>query len=202
MTRHRFIAVSFILATLFLCQDVQSQTPVPQTVAAAGDSGLIAVKSRWYRHVAMMSIPIITAQGTMGNPINMGGPGGSYAGSRRGFMYEAKIKNTSGREVKALHWDHVFLDPASGKELRRFHFFSDRQSIGKGKTTTFLRMSGMPPSGVIDVGQLDKDNGPQYIERIDIKCVLYKGEVFWQSAIATNPECAQVRRKLKPKPTK
>ncbi len=178
----------------------QNQPPKPPEGLI--ESGLTPVKSRWYRHVAvMMGSPIPAATASMGVPSNPVVPfgGGGFGGSRRGFMYEATIKNNSTREVKAVHWDHVFLDPKNGTELGRFHFFNDRQSIGKGKTKTFQRFSGRPPSGTIDVGALSKDAGPQYNERIDIKCVLFKGDVLWQALNASSQECAALRRKIKAK---
>lgn len=195
-----FICFSVLIAGL-LATGISAQQSMSQTAGVPSDSGLKAVKSKWYRHVAMMTMPIISAStATMGVPANSGLSGGGF-GSRRGFMYEAKIKNEGTREVKGIHWDHVFIDPKDGSIMRRFHFVNDRQTIKKGKTVTLQRMSGHPPSAKIDVDMLGKDAGPQYIERIDIKCVLYKDNVFWYSAEATMSECAYLLRKLK-KPTK
>lgn len=194
MLQQRRIFCVFLLLVA-MCPAFFAQTaPLPDAVAV-GDSGVKVVKSRWYRHVVMMtSSPMSAATATMGVPASSSLPMGTFIGSRRGFMYEAKIKNESGREIKGLHWDHVFLDPKGEKELRRFHFVNDRRSIGKGKTVTLERMSGHPPSPTIDVGMLEK-GAPPYVERIDIKCVLFKGDVFWQAAEASNAECAYLRRK-------
>jgi hypothetical protein len=185
------IASGIFLLSLSVTVVVHAQNTPTRLVNVPADSGLTIIKSRWYRHVVMMSAPPWSAATG-----SIGAQSATFGGSRRGFMYEAKIKNESTREVKALHWDHVFIDPRTGRELRRFHFFNDRRSIGKGKTATLERMSGHPPSPSIDVGMLEK-GAPKYQERIDIKCVLYKGDVFWQAASASNAECSPLRRKIK-----
>lgn len=193
------------LSSVLLCHPALGQDSAKQTVTGPGSSGIVTVKSRWYRHVSMMSMPVMSASqatATMGVPAASGPQSRNYGGSRRGFTYEATLRNESGREVKAIHWDHVFMDPRDGVEMRRFHFFDDWNSIGKGKTKTVMRMSGMPPSGVIDVEMLEKDKRPQYKERIEVRFVLYKGDVYWQAADATNAECGMVRRKLKVRATK
>lgn len=196
--QNQFVNCALLCLSMVAAGYSQNQPPKPPEGLI--ESGLTPVKSRWYRHVAvMMGSPIPAATASMGVPSNPVVPlgGGGFGGSRRGFMYEATIKNNSTREVKALHWDHVFLDPKNGTELGRFHFFNDRQSIGKGKTKTFQRFSGRPPSGTIDVGALEKNAGPQYNERIDIKCVLFKGDVVWQAVNASGAECVAIRRKIK-----
>ncbi len=185
--------------SIMMSQAIHPQKNGKREVVVPGDSGIKAVKSAWFKHVARIpgtSIPP-PATATMGVPANSSIPPspGGFGGSRRGFMYETTFKNESIRKMADFHWDHVFLDPKDGSEVQRFHFQSYYEPIGKGKTLTFRRFSTEPPSGTVDISMLEK-GAPPYLVRIDIKCVLFDGNVFWRSADATVDECAYLKQRF------
>lgn len=53
------------------------------------------------------------------------------------FKYESRltIRNTGARAVKSVEWAHVFYDPATGKELKRYRL-QLKQRVGTGETAT------------------------------------------------------------------
>lgn len=53
------------------------------------------------------------------------------------FKYDSRltVKNTGERAVKSIEWAHVFYDPATGKELKRYHLQS-KQRVAAGETAT------------------------------------------------------------------
>lgn len=115
-----------------------------------------------------------------------------YGGSRRVYLYEATFRNRSPRSVKAIRWDHLFLDPKSDTVLRRFAFRETRSKIGKNGSKTFRRYSPRPPSGTIDAENRSSDLGEDYKQRIDIKCVLFSDGTIWKAADATSAQCASI----------
>lgn len=40
------------------------------------------------------------------------------------YVYEAKVKNTGDREIRAMRWDYVFTDPETQEEVDRRRFYS------------------------------------------------------------------------------
>ena len=53
------------------------------------------------------------------------------------FKYDSRltVKNTGERAVKSVEWAHVFYDPATGKELKRYRLQS-KQRVAAGETAT------------------------------------------------------------------
>jgi hypothetical protein len=53
------------------------------------------------------------------------------------FKYDSRLtlRNTGERAVKSIEWAHVFYDPATGKELKRYRLQS-KQRVAAGETAT------------------------------------------------------------------
>jgi hypothetical protein len=53
------------------------------------------------------------------------------------FKYDSRLtlKNTGAKAVKAVEWAHVFYDPATGRELKRYRLQS-KQRVAAGETAT------------------------------------------------------------------
>jgi hypothetical protein len=53
------------------------------------------------------------------------------------FKYDARltVKNSGAKAVKSIEWAHVFYDPATGKELKRYRLQS-KQRVAAGETLT------------------------------------------------------------------
>lgn len=62
------------------------------------------------------------------------------------FKYESRlsVRNSDGRAVKSVEWAHVFYDPATGKELKRYRL-QLRQRVAAGETLTLNRAVFIKP---------------------------------------------------------
>jgi hypothetical protein len=62
------------------------------------------------------------------------------------FKYESRlsVRNSGGRAVKSVEWAHVFYDPATGKELKRYRL-QLRQRVAAGEALTLNRAVFIEP---------------------------------------------------------
>jgi hypothetical protein len=62
------------------------------------------------------------------------------------FKYESRltVRNTGERAVKSVEWAHVFYDPATGKELKRYRL-QDKQRVAAGETLTLNKAVFIEP---------------------------------------------------------
>ena len=62
------------------------------------------------------------------------------------FKYNSRltVRNTGGRAAKSVEWAHVFYDPATGKELKRYRL-QLKQRVAAGETLTLNRAVFIKP---------------------------------------------------------
>lgn len=62
------------------------------------------------------------------------------------FKYESRltVKNSGAQAVKSIEWAHVFYDPGTGKELKRYRL-QLKQRIAAGETATLNRAVFIKP---------------------------------------------------------
>lgn len=62
------------------------------------------------------------------------------------FKYAAKltIKNTGAKAVKAVEWDHLFVEREGGRELKRYHLEA-KQQIAAGASQTLSKAVFIKP---------------------------------------------------------
>src|SRR5215207_10026429 len=62
------------------------------------------------------------------------------------FKYESRltVRNTGGKSVKAVEWAHVFYDPATGKELKRYQL-QLKQRVAPAETLKLNRAVFIKP---------------------------------------------------------
>jgi hypothetical protein len=62
------------------------------------------------------------------------------------FKYDSRVtvKNSGAKAVKSIEWAHVFYDPATGKELKRYHLQS-KQRVAAGETLTLNKAVFIKP---------------------------------------------------------
>lgn len=104
------------------------------------------------------------------------------------YEYSAKIVNDRPQAIRAIAWDYVISDPVSHEELRRHHFYN-YEKIGKNSEATLKGKSAAPPSNVVTVSGLGKDNRSPYDERVEFMCVVYADGTTWQNPSAREGEC-------------
>ncbi len=62
------------------------------------------------------------------------------------FKYESRltVRNAGGKAVKSVEWAHVFYDPATGKELKRYRL-QLKQRVAAGATATLNKAVFIKP---------------------------------------------------------
>lgn len=112
------------------------------------------------------------------------------------YAYSVKLRNEGGKKIKAIVWDYVFLDPASKEELGR-HQFITRKKIGEQENATLSARTVAAPSKLVSAKGLEKDACSPYLERVEIKCVLYSDDSLWRHPGMREDDCAKLFEKRK-----
>lgn len=91
------------------------------------------------------------------------------------FKYESRltIRNSGEKSVKSVEWAHVFYDPATGKELKRYRL-QLKQRVAAGETLTLNRAVFIEP----DESTRHLTTGKQ---RIQITRVEFDGGGDWKA---------------------
>ena len=91
------------------------------------------------------------------------------------FKYDSRltVRNTGVRAVKAVEWAHVFYEPATGKELKRYRLQS-KQRVGAGEAATLGRPVFIKP----DESTRHLTAGRQ---RVQVTRVEFEGDGEWKA---------------------
>ncbi|HSS22715.1 MAG TPA: hypothetical protein VLL54_21765 [Pyrinomonadaceae bacterium] len=95
------------------------------------------------------------------------------------YIYEAKIKNTGAKSIRAIAWEYQLFDPESEVQVGR-HEFVEATKIGPGKTATLAGYSTSLPTSIL---QAEKGDSPKYSERVRITRIEYADGSFWQRPV-------------------
>jgi hypothetical protein len=109
------------------------------------------------------------------------------------FYYQVRVKNTGAKRIEALSWDYVFTDPATKKDLDS-HSFESFVRIKSNKTSTLVGEAVAPPTKIVTVGGLKKDNRNPFDERVSIRCVLYSDGTLWTNTTIAGNDCTNLRK--------
>jgi hypothetical protein len=88
------------------------------------------------------------------------------------FVYRVRVRSYSGKVIKAVVWDYVFVDPETNAELARHNFYSE-EKLSPGKTKLLVATSPRPPTRVISAKMLYRNASDPYIERVEIKAIIF-----------------------------
>jgi hypothetical protein len=90
------------------------------------------------------------------------------------FKYNSRltVKNTGEKAVKSIEWAHVFYDPATGKELKRYRF-QLKQRVAAGESLTLNKSVFIEP----DESTRHLTTGKQ---RVQITRVEFEGGGDWK----------------------
>ena len=97
---------------------------------------------------------------------------------RYGFIYKATLRNDAGKAIKAVDWDYVFTDAATGEELGRRQFTSEEQ-IGPGRKKELSFFVPSPPTRRISAHALDRRERDGLAERVEVMRILYEDGSVW-----------------------
>lgn len=99
---------------------------------------------------------------------------------RYGFLYKATIRNDAAKAIRAVDWDYIFTDAATGEEIGRRRFASE-ESIGPGKKKELAFFVPNPPAQRISADALDRRERDGLGERVLIVRVVYDDGTVWQA---------------------
>lgn len=88
------------------------------------------------------------------------------------YVYEAKIKNSGNKTVKAITWEYIFYDTSKQRELGRLRFTSNK-IVGPGQEKKLIVQTEIPPTKVIVAATDDSKVKGQYSEAVVIKSIEY-----------------------------
>lgn len=94
------------------------------------------------------------------------------------FKYESRltVRNTGGKAVKSVEWAHVFYDPATGKELKRYQL-QTKQRVAPAETSQLNRPVFIKP----DESTRHMTSGRQ---RVRVTRVEFEGGGEWTAGAA------------------
>lgn len=95
------------------------------------------------------------------------------------FIYRASFKNSSTKQIQEIDWDYVFIDSATGQELNR-HQFTSEKTIAPGKSKELTFMLSAAPTKTISVYALHKQERSGIADRVEIVRVKYSDGSVWQ----------------------
>ena len=115
-------------------------------------------------------------------------PTRSSSGLRMGnpsvtYVYEAKIKNTGTKTLKAVVWHYAFFDAAKQEEISRTSC-TTKLNLRPGKTADLIGTSRQPPISVVDVSKAGLELKNAYDERVVVTRLEYSDGSFWQRPVA------------------
>ena len=107
-----------------------------------------------------------------------------------------KIRNSTSKPIEGIVWDCLFIDPNSNTELGRHQFVSYAR-IAKDKSVTLQGKLRSPPVRVVRISESSK-NGPRFIERAVIQCVLYADDTAWRNPSGRDGVCEALKNSKAP----
>jgi hypothetical protein len=110
------------------------------------------------------------------------------------YIYSTKIMNSSAKAIKAVAWDYVLSNPGNNEELKRHKFYS-YEKIGAYEKVTLRGNSSAPPSNVVTLEGLGKDEHAPYEEHVELRCVFYADGTTWKNAAASELECVSLKER-------
>jgi hypothetical protein len=116
-------------------------------------------------------------------------------------VYSMKIRNDGEKTISAIAWDYVFIH-ATTKAVVGNHQLQSYLVVKPGRVVTLQSAQRARPIAVVQAGKPDaKGQGPKYLERAVIQCVLYADETTWKNPVERDESC-DLLKKNKPSQTR
>jgi len=102
------------------------------------------------------------------------------------YVYSLKMRNDAEKEIEAIAWDYLFLDPNNGAELARHQFLSYVKTEPLHSATLQAQMRTPPVRILRATGQTARTRP---IERAEIQCVLFTDDTVWRNRFGRKGTC-------------
>lgn len=95
------------------------------------------------------------------------------------FLYKTLLLNTGTKTTKVIDWDYVFSDSTTKTELGRRQF-TNVASVAPGKSKELKLLTISPPSRIVNLSSLSKNERNNLSETVVIVRVEYMDGSVWQ----------------------
>jgi hypothetical protein len=179
-------------------QDASNETMRP------GPPGITIISFKWARKISAPPPmrgevpPFDASQDSIGlqsssiRPGPLNNPFPSAGSLSYFYLYTMKIRNDGAKSIKAVAWEHVFNDPVHLNELARRHL-TGFKNIDVNGTETLRAKLPSPPSNVVSAEGLEHNSHSPFVERVLIRCILYRDGSFWEHPEARGVGCDVLR---------
>ncbi|HEV2705945.1 MAG TPA: hypothetical protein VGV59_08470 [Pyrinomonadaceae bacterium] len=99
------------------------------------------------------------------------------------FAYKVSLRNDSAKTIKAIDWDYLFFDAATG-DATGIHQFTSEEKIGAGKTKQLVFTIPTPPTRTVSAHALNDNERDNLTERVRIVRIIYTDGSVWQQPSA------------------
>lgn len=127
----------------------------------------------------------------------------SSTGSKQLFLYELKIKNLDGKNIRSFIWEYRDSKEIAPQNASTRHFLC-AEKIKAGDTKTLRIFSSLPPLNIVDAATVKNKSVTNYALNIVINRIEYADGTFWQKSEWNNSRyetiSPQVAEKLKTNP--
>lgn len=96
-----------------------------------------------------------------------------------GYLYQATVRNTGQRKIKALNWQYIFTD-ARDRSIVTRHKFKSLENIAPGKEAKLSRFSAVAPTQVVNAKTLESASQQPYLEQVLIMRIEYADGSVWE----------------------
>lgn len=111
------------------------------------------------------------------------------------YVYSFELNNDGPKAIKALAWDFIFTDGATGRELLRYRL-AKLQGIATRRKKTVRFTTRLSPPKVVSARALEKSGSSPFRPTVALQCVLFADDSTWQAPLASDPPCNTLRRWL------
>jgi hypothetical protein len=119
------------------------------------------------------------------------------------YLYSLKIRNVSGKTIKAVAWDYIFVSRTSQTVVGNHQLLSYRV-VHPGASATLKGLQRTRPISLIaaDVNSEKHSENEKPLERATIQCVLYEDDTAWRSLGARAGVCELLKTHQPIRPSK
>jgi hypothetical protein len=96
----------------------------------------------------------------------------------KGYLYEARVRNTGTKKIKALDWEYVFADAFDGSVVARHRFHSPVR-MAPGKEAKLSEFAVAAPTKVVNAKAIEQNPDAPYAEQVRITRIEYADGSVW-----------------------
>ena len=97
----------------------------------------------------------------------------------RGYEYQATVRNTGQKEIKAVDWQYNFTD-SQDQSFVTHHRFQSMTKIAPGKEVKLSKFTTAAPTQVVNAKAVENKRDKPYSEQVMITRIVYTDGSVWE----------------------